>query len=174
MLEENNIAEVNPSYSDEVIEATRLVLQENIDLITRLGSEYFDKLEKELTEQLRTGAADLQGIYKSITKDRGKKIDRHAALIARDQSSKASGYLTRMRSLSVGIREGIWLHSHAGEEPRPGHKEFNGQRFNLVTGALIDNAGAGAKKPDVHYTWPGYEINCRCTYRPYLEGITDE
>lgn len=171
MLEENGLPEISPDYSAGTLGIAKEITAENLDLIGSMAKSYLDRLERELTRQLPSGAGDIHSIYKKIAKSNGVKLDRHAAIVARDQSAKAISVLTRLRTVEAGINEAVWVHSSGGKEPRPGHKAFSGEKFDLRLGALLDNAGAKAKKPDIRYTWPGHEINCRCVYRPYLEEL---
>ena len=99
---------------------------------------------------LETMVKDLKALY--------PKASRRAVLIARDQSNKANSVVQRTRQMELGITEAIWMHSHAGKEPRPDHVAANGKRYKIAEGCLISG----------EYIQPGYEINCRCTSRPVL------
>lgn len=179
MLEQAGIVSPSPAFGKAELEAANAVVNENVRRITDLGEKYYKDIETAIRKTLQTGGMDQAEVYKAIVGDikrKGVKLDKRAAFIARDQCSKASGALTRARSMEAGIKEGIWIHSNAGSEPRPGHLEAGRKkrRFDLATGLLVDNSGANATKPDIRYTFPGHEIGCRCVYRPYLEGIADE
>lgn len=179
MLEPYGLGTVSPHFEKAHLETVQGVLKENVEMIRSIQKKYFDDIKKALDDSGSGGFLDLEAIHKALmplVKERGKAMNRRIAGIARDQCSKASGLLTRTRSMATGITEGIWIHSNAGREPRPGHLEAGKKqaRFNLATGLLVDNASATAKRPDVRHAFPGHEICCRCTYRPYLEGITDE
>lgn len=179
MLEPYGLGTVSPHFEQAHLKTVEGVLRENVERIRSVPSTYFDGIEKALRESLSGGLRDLEAIHKAldpVVKERGRMMNRHVAVIARDQSNKASGLLSRTRTMAAGITEGVWIHSHAGKEPRPGHLEAGTKkkRFNLEQGLLVDNAGAGAKKRDVRHTFPGHELGCRCTYRPYIEGVTDD
>ena len=81
-----------------------------------------------------------------------------AELIARDQSNKANAVVNRARQMELGITEAIWMHSHAGKNPRPDHVAANGKRYNIAEGCKISG----------EFIQPGEEINCRCTSRAIL------
>jgi uncharacterized protein with gpF-like domain len=81
-------------------------------------------------------------------------------LIARDQSNKANAVVTRARQLELGIAEAIWMHSHAGKEPRPTHVAMNGKRYKVSEG-MWDSA-------ENRFVFPGELIKCSCTGRSVL------
>lgn len=179
MLQQYGIARnVNPEFTEFLTDDVRRIFDENVRKITDLPNVYYNEINKVILNQAERGVVDQQSIYNTVLDSLGKvtkKTKRRAELIARDQSAKASGLLTRRRTIAVGITKAIWIHSNAGREPRPDHLAAGLERrvFDLQTGLLLDNAGMNARRPDIHYTWPGHEINCRCVYRPVIEGITD-
>jgi len=77
---------------------------------------------------------------------------RRAALIARDQSSKASAVIENTRRKELGITQAIWQHSGGGHVPRPLHVKAGRDKlvFDLDKGAYIDGK----------WILPGTEINC--------------
>jgi SPP1 gp7 family putative phage head morphogenesis protein len=83
-----------------------------------------------------------------------------AVLIARDQANKGSAVVQRARQLEIGIKQSIWVHSHAGRTPRPTHVAMNGKRYDIAKG-MWDSAVQ-------RFIWPGEEINCRCQGRSVL------
>ena len=67
--------------------------------------------------------------------------------------------MTRARQVEVGITEAIWMHSHAGKEPRPTHVANDGKRYKVAEGWFDPD-------PRVRrHIVPGELINCRCTTR---------
>lgn len=139
------------------------VRAENVALIKSISSEYMTQVEGLVMRSVSAGR-DLgtlaQGLHKrlGITK-------RRAAFIARDQNNKATAVMTRARQLSMGIDEGIWLHSAGGKVPRPPHVAFSGKRFKLAKGHDFGD-GAG-------FTLPGCEPGCRCVWKPVIPGFDD-
>lgn len=139
-----------------VRDAFNASLAENVGLIKSIPEKYLQQVEGIVSRSyaagrdLETMTKELKRLY-PITQDR-------AELIARDQSNKANAVVNRTRQLELGITDAIWMHSHAGKNPRPSHVAANGKRYNIAEGCLIDGA----------YIQPGEEINCRCTSRPVL------
>jgi SPP1 gp7 family putative phage head morphogenesis protein len=152
--------QITPAMQD-VMQGT---IQENVALIRSIPSQYFSQIET-LVMQSVTAGRDIGFLTKALQQRFGV-TQRRAALIARDQNNKATSSLMRARQMDVGIKEGIWMHSHAGKEPRPTHLRNNGKRFNIEQGWFDPDPKVRA------YIWPGQLINCRCTWRPVVEGFS--
>lgn len=131
-------------------------LDANVGLIRSIPRQYLQQVEGIVMRSYSSGrdlatmVADLKQIYPVA-------INR-AELIARDQSNKANAVVNRARQLELGITEAIWMHSHAGKNPREDHVAANGKRYNIADGCKISGK----------FMQPGHEINCRCTSRPIL------
>ena len=132
-----------------------------VGLIKSIPQHYLGQVQQAVMRSVQTGR-DLEGLTKDIRNIYAVSRKR-AAFIARDQSNKATASMTRARQLDLGIQRGIWLHSHAGKEPRPTHVANNGKPFDLEEGWL---------DPAIHRRiWPGTEPNCRCIWKPVIEEI---
>lgn len=140
-------------------DAYQAVVGEQVGLIKSIASQHLGDVQGVVMRSVQTGR-DLGQLSKEL-QERYGVTKRRAALIARDQNNKATGTIQRARHESLGITEGIWKHSHAGKVPRASHVAANGKRFSLKAGMVIDG------KP----TWPGHEINCRCTYEAVIPGF---
>ena len=149
---------LTPAMRD-VFQAT---VNQNISLIRSIPQEYLADVEGMVQRSVQTGrdlgklSSDLQAKY-GVTR-------RRAALIARDQNNKATSAFTRVRQQELGIEKAIWMHSHAGEKPRPTHVKMDGEEFEIKKGMYDRDEG--------EYVWPGQLINCRCTSRPVVEGFS--
>lgn len=106
---------------------------------------------------------DMGQLSKELQKEFGVTKLR-AALISRDQNIKATSAFTRARQIELGITEAVWMHSHAGKEPRPTHVKMNGKRYNVTEG-MYDPA----EKRNIS---PGELINCRCTSKSVIAGFS--
>lgn len=142
----------------DVLEAT---IKANVALIQSIPEQYFKQIEGAVMRSIQNGRglSELQPEIErigSVTKER-------AALIARDQTSKATAALNRIRMETVGIRKFKWLHSGGGKEPRRLHKEtLNGKIYSMDDPPVIDDR-TGERG------FPGQLINCRCRMVPVLE-----
>lgn len=131
-------------------------LNENVGLIRSIPGQYLQQVEGVVMRSYSNGR-DLATMVKEL-KQLYPAASHRAELIARDQSNKANAVVNRARSLELGITEAIWMHSHAGKNPRPDHVKANGTRYKIAEGCLISG----------EYIQPGEEINCRCTSRVVL------
>lgn len=131
-------------------------VDENVGLIKSIPSQYFQKVEGVVMRSYSTGR-DLETMVKEL-KQLYPKASHRAELIARDQTNKANAVVNRTRQLELGVTEAIWLHSHAGKDPRSDHVAANGKRYNIAEGCRISGK----------FVQPGEEINCRCTSRAIL------
>lgn len=129
---------------------------ENVALIRSIPAQYLQKIEGDVMRTYATGK-DLQALVKGI-KAAHPVTDRRAALIARDQTNKATAVVTRARQMELGITQAKWMHSGGGKEPRPDHVAANGTIYEIAKGCKISG----------EFIQPGESINCRCTSRAIL------
>lgn len=138
-------------------------VRENVDLIKSIQSQYHTDVTGIVSRGFLAGR-DLASISKNI-KERYGVTTRRAALIARDQSNKATSQLNATRQQELGIVWAVWVHSSAGKEPRPYHAKAGREYwiYNIAKG--IDfNDGFG-------HVLPGEAINCRCTGRSIIIAL---
>jgi SPP1 gp7 family putative phage head morphogenesis protein len=133
-------------------------LAENVGLIKSIPSQYFQEIEGIVMRNYAAGR-DLKSMAAEI-RGRYHVAANRAVLISRDQSNKANAVVQRARQQELGITEAIWLHSHAGKEPRPTHVAMNGKRY-LVGQGMYDSS---VQK----WIFPGELIGCRCVGRSVL------
>ena len=133
-------------------------LAENVGLIKSIPAQYLQEVEGIVMRNYAAGR-DLKSMAAEI-RGRYKVAANRAVLIARDQSNKSSAVVQRARQLEIGIKQSIWMHSHAGKTPRPTHVAMNGKRYEIAKG-MWDSA---VKK----WILPGELIGCRCAGRSVL------
>lgn len=139
-------------------------LAENVGLIKSIASQYHDQVEALVMRSVSQGR-DLAPLVRDLKK-RFKVTQSRAEFIALDQNNKATGVMMQARQLSLGIVEGVWLHSHAGKKPRPTHLANHGNRFNIAEGWFDPD-------PRVReHILPGYLPRCRCAWRPVVKGFS--
>ena len=139
-----------------VRDAFNASLEENVGLIRSIPEKYLQQVEGTVMRSYSAGR-DLASMVKEL-KQLYPAASNRAELIARDQSNKANAVVNRARQMELGITEAIWMHSHAGKNPRPDHVAANGIRYKIAEGCKISG----------EFIQPGEEINCRCTSRPIL------
>lgn len=147
-------------------EAVKASIAENVELIKSIPSEYFLRIQGAVMRNITAGNGTA-GILDTIERI-GAVTSRRAALIARDQTSKATTAVNSARMSALGIRKFEWLHSAGGKEPRPLHVELSGQVFSLDDPPVIDDK-TGERG------LPGQLINCRCRMVPVVDfGESEE
>lgn len=150
--------QMTPAMRD-VFEAT---INQNVALIKSIPQQYLASVE-QMVQQMIQGGGDLYKLSGDI-QDKYGVTKRRAALIARDQNNKANASFQKARQLELGITEAIWMHSHAGKEPRPSHVAMNGKKYDIKKGMWDPT--------EQEWIMPGQLINCRCTSRPVVPGFT--
>ena len=143
---------------NDILQAT---VGENVSLIKSIAQRHLTEVEGMVMRSVQTGR-DLGALTQDLEKRFGLTRKR-AALISLDQNNKATSALQRARTLELGLKEGIWLHSKGGKHPRKSHVDFSGQKYDIEKGAYLDGV----------WTWPGREIGCRCVCKPILAGYND-
>jgi SPP1 gp7 family putative phage head morphogenesis protein len=145
------------------IEAYHAVAAEQVGLIRSIAQKFHADVQVQVWESVKRGG-DLKTISTKLAKTYGI-TRRRAALIARDQNAKAKATIEAVRHMELGIQQAIWMHSHAGKEPRPTHVKMNNKLYDLAKGMWDSD--------EQKYVHPGELINCRCTMRPYIPGFED-
>lgn len=147
--------------SGQVADVVKASIKQNVALIKSIPAEYFLEIEGEVMRSIQSGRgmADLQPFLEK----RYGISKRRAALIARDQTSKATTAINRARMQGLGVKKFKWLHSGGGKEPRPLHKNvLNGNVYSFDDLPVIDER-TGERG------LPGQLINCRCRMVPVIE-----
>lgn len=135
--------------------------RENVELITSIPDEYFDKLEDTISESWNAGErweelAPRLGEVAEMTENR-------AAFIARDQTSKQNCHFNRVRQTSLGIKRGEWETAGDGDV-RESHAAMEGVEYEWDDPPLVDG------EPLL----PGEDYSCRCTGAPKMDLDDDE
>ena len=161
---------VNFRASPAVQTVMASAVTENVGLIRSIASEHLQKVEGVVMRNVQKGS-DLRAMTQELHQQFEVPLKR-AAFIARDQNSKMTTVITKARQQQAGIKRAVWMHSNitAKGHFRPEHLAFSrgehtpgdkGPIYVVADGAYLER----------RWTWPGFEINCRCTSRPYLEGF---
>ena len=161
---------VNFKVSPEVQTVMNSAVSENVGLIKSIASEHLQKVEGVVLRNVQKGS-DLGTMTRELHQQFGIPT-RRAAFIARDQNSKMTTVITKARQQQAGIRKARWMHSNITTKGhfRPEHLAFSrgehtpgahGPDYVVADGAYLEN----------RWTWPGFEVNCRCTSRPIIDGF---
>lgn len=138
----------------------------NVGLIKSIPQEYLKDVSTQVWNAVTTGG-DMHALEQNIQKVYGV-ANRRAALIARDQNNKAKASFEETRRMELGIETAEWQHSGAGQEryKRPTHVAAGRKhtRYQVKDGWLDPATNTRI--------WPGTEINCRCTSRSVIPGLS--
>lgn len=137
----------------ELLNKQRAAVLENVQLITNITQQQQTQIQGDVMRAMERGR-DLKYLEEQLKK-RGIQGEKRIKFIALDQLDKVTSTLNTQRSIDAGFDEGIWLHSHAGKQPRPDHVAANGKRYKLAEGCLISG----------EYIYPGELPNCRCSFK---------
>lgn len=145
----------------------RLILKakvpENVALIRSIQQGYHKDIEGIVSRNFLKGR-DLSTMADEI-KERGGVTTKRAALIARDQSNKATAQMNAARQQELGLNWATWLHSSAGKEPRHTHVKAGREQWVFNTQAGIDFGDSFGQ------VLPGEAINCRCHSRTIIPAL---
>jgi SPP1 gp7 family putative phage head morphogenesis protein len=145
---------LNGPVLDEMHRAQR----DNVELITSIPDQYFDRLEDTIADSWLAGErweqlGERLGDIAEMTQNR-------AALIARDQTSRMNGAFNRVRQTSLGIDRYEWQTAGDGDV-RPAHADLEGTIQRWDDPPTDEDGDTGP---------PGeISINCRCTAAPVLD-----
>lgn len=148
----------------ELKDVMAAAIAENVSLIKSIPQQYHTEVEGLVMRSVSTGR-DLRQLTRDLRK-RYPITEKRARLIALDQNNKATSMIQRTRQAEAGIEEGVWMHSHAGKEPRRTHLANDGNTFSIKAGWFDPDPKVRKR------IWPGELINCRCTWKPIVEGFS--
>lgn len=151
-----------------------LFANQNSQLIKNMTDNEMERVSGIVQRGLQEGSS-----YSSITENIEKSFGitrRHAKLIARDQTSKLNGSLTKLRQQEVGITQYRWLTS-GDERVRQTHRVLDGKvcRWDDPTVYLDESTGKWEKRSKIGGTsvHTSQDVNCRCVPIPIIEGLFD-
>ncbi|MHB0973947.1 MAG: phage head morphogenesis protein [Thiobacillus sp.] len=140
------------TQSGPILDAMRAATQANVDLITSIPEQYFEKLGDAVGKNMEAGLR-FEDLAKEIERIGGVTESR-AKLIARDQTGKMNSAFNEARQTSLGIDRYTWQTS-GDERVREEHAENDGKIFSWN-----DPPATGH---------PGDDVNCRCVPVPYFD-----
>lgn len=147
--------------------AQQLVLKssiaENVALIQSIPEKFHTDVQGIVLRSFVRGR-DLATMADEI-KARGKVTTNRAALIARDQSNKATAQMNAARQRELGLTWAVWKHSSAAKEPRHTHVRAGREQWIFDTQQGIDFGDSFGQ------VLPGQAINCGCVSRTLIPAI---
>lgn len=143
--------------SGPIQNAVQAYTKTNIDLITSIPKQYFEKLENSIVKNMEAGMR-FENLVDEV-KRIGNVAESRATLIARDQTSKMNGAFNEVRQRSLGIDSYEWQTS-GDERVREEHVHNDGKVFRW-----------DSPPPTGH---PGEDIQCRCVAIPIFNLDEEE
>lgn len=151
--------DISPALTNSgpILDAMKAATKANIDLITSIPEQYFEKLGAAVSARMEQGLR-----FEDLAKEIERVADvteSRAKLIARDQTSKMNGAFNQARQTSLGIDKYVWQTS-GDERVRIEHAVNNGEIFSWD------------KPPSTGH--PGEDVQCRCVAVPYFDLDKEE
>jgi SPP1 gp7 family putative phage head morphogenesis protein len=151
---------------------------DNVNLITTQPKNILGRM-REIVQQGQADGRRVEAIAQDINEAYGAG-QRHARLIARDQTAKLNSAITRKQQKDAGVRMYGWDTS-GDQRVRESHRKMNGLycRYDDVT-VYSDDGGKTWKKktldmPNIKgkFLHPGEDYQCRCRARAVftIEGL---
>jgi SPP1 gp7 family putative phage head morphogenesis protein len=141
-------------------ESMKAMVQENVSLIKSISDEYLKRVQQAVMRSITTGSG-MQSILPALKKS-GEITERHAELVAMDQTRKAYNGMNKLRMEKVGIKKFEWLHTGGSQHPRKEHQEMSGNIYSFDNLPVIDSK-TGERGI------PGQLPYCRCRMVPVIE-----
>ena len=140
------------------------IVSENVNLIKSIARESLTQVEGIVLRGITSGN-DLATVTEQLHHQFGV-TERRAAMIARDQTNKATNNLSRQRLLDYGVTRGIWMHTASGKTYRESHVEMDGTEYNIQFGCFDEHEGRAIQ--------PAELVNCYCVCRPVIPQLSEE
>jgi uncharacterized protein with gpF-like domain len=135
------------------------IVTQNVNLIKSIASEHLTRVTGVVLRGIESGH-DLGRMTEEMEKSFGV-TERRAAIIARDQTNKATQNLSRQRLMDYGVTKGKWQHSSAGNTYRESHVEMDGEIYDLDEGCYDPDYG--------DFIQPAELVNCHCFCVPVID-----
>lgn len=149
-----------------------LFANQNAQLISNMTVNEMERVSGYVQRAIQEGSSydsTVENIEKSFGITR-----RHAKLIARDQTSKLNGSLTKLRQQEAGISTYRWQTSD-DERVRQDHRVLDGKicRWDDPTVYFNEKTGKWEKRSKIGGTnvHTSVDVNCRCVPIPIIEGM---
>ena len=144
--------------------------QQAAALIKRVPAQYLPDIQQATMRSITSGNG-LKDLEPELAK-RNVAVKNWVHNVARDQTRKAYGTISRMRMQEAGVKKFKWVHSGGSNQPREYHLHrwpagLNGGIFSFDDPPII-NEKTGKRG------FPGDEPYCGCTMSPYFDLDEDD
>lgn len=152
---------LKPSYTDEQKKLISEIVKSNVDMIRTIPQKYLAGIQEVITQSFIEGG-NMERMTKIIERA-GRVSNNRAALIARDQTNKATQQLFTANAEAYGATKGRWIHVPGKYSSRPTHEIMDKMVFNLKDGLYDASVGRRVK--------PGELIYCNCQFEVLMPGF---
>ena len=150
--------------SEKITSSFSLAIEQNFSLIKTLTDKQLNRVKTNVINDIRSGNFKASKLRATLVKD-FKMSERHAVLIARDQSHKLTSSLNQIRYEELGVTSYIWRTSR--------DQRVRGDPVGLYPNAKYSHYKRegeifyfNSPPPDGN---PGTPINCRCYAEPIFK-----
>lgn len=157
------------SETPELVDNLRLSVAANVSLIESIPEQYLTQVESIVLTNARAGGRP-SVIAKQLVKQFGI-TEKRAKMIARDQTSKLTGDLNRVRQTAAGFPYFRWVDS--GDERVRDRHEFLTEHVTAYGKGIYrwDNPPLSSEGVPII---PGSDYSCRCIAQPVSQEEVDE
>lgn len=151
-----NLFANEPFLTDQL----KLFASQNAQYIRSMPVQELERVSDIVQRGLQEGKR-FTDVAKEIQKSFGI-TDRKARLIARDQTAKLNGSLTKLRQQEIGVELYTWQTS-GDERVRDSHRVMDGKTCKWSDPTVYLKDGKWVKRPtSATHNHPLVDINCRC------------
>lgn len=156
---------VEPQYTDAQKEVIQQITTESVNLIKSIPQQYLKNVQKVVSASFIRGQdmVSVTEYVKKLLPKIGEQAFNRAALIARDQTNKATQNTMIANAMALGATQARWIHVPGTYSSRITHKHMNGQIFNLADGLYDSDVMRSVK--------PGELIYCNCQMAIIMPGF---
>jgi SPP1 gp7 family putative phage head morphogenesis protein len=155
--------------SPQMEEYLQAATSQNAQLIESIPMQYLDQVSNIVLGNMRQGLLPSE-IAKQLEHQFGV-VKRRAKFIARDQTAKVNGEMTRLRQQDAGFEYFSWQDSH-DSRVRHRHREIAQAETKYGVGVYkwsdLPTGDNGQK------IYPGSDFQCRCTARAIRNSVVEK
>lgn len=149
--------------SSKLQEYVKSATWQNANLISSIPVQYIEQVSNIVMTNMRVGMRPSY-IEKALQQQFGV-TQRRAKFIARDQTAKVTGEISKQRQVDAGFEYFMWVDSH-DQRVRHRHREIANKVTAYGKGVYRwDNLPLSDKGEPIQ---PGQDYQCRCIGRPVL------
>lgn len=161
------------TITPELRTVLRASVNENVELIKSISSEYFTQVQGAVMRSIVSGNG-LKSLIPALRRHKGI-TQRRAKNIALDQTRKVYTAFNNERMIGAGLDQFEWGHTGGSKEPRPDHIALNGKIFYFDMKKSVAEGGPPViDKKTGERGYPAQAPNCKCVMIPVYKFDDNE